>query len=981
MHHSPNRFLAALLALATAVTLAACTQAPLPAADPTPRSDVLVPVSGAIDDRDYRHLRLANGLQVLAVSDPTTDQAAAALAVDVGSFDEDDDRLGLAHFLEHMLFLGTTKYPAPDEYGEFISRHGGERNAYTSLDHTNYFFSISADQLYGGLERFSQFFVAPLFTAEYVEREKNAVDSEYQMQLRDDGWRTYMTQKRAMNPDHPGARFTIGSLDTLADRDGSSVRDELLEFYDTHYSADRMALVVLGREDADQLLAWATELFAEVPTRPTVDEAPAEPMFRHSELPSLMRIQPVKERRTLEFTFALPGADDLYRVSPGGYLANLLGHEGEGSLHARLRELGWIEGLSAGDDTLDAANSQLTVSMSLTEEGLAHWQEAGRLLFDYVALLRAEGIEGWRYREQSRLAQLAFDYREKGDAFGYARSLASNLLEYPAEDVMRGPYAMDRYDADVIARFLDRVRPQLAQVTLIAPGVDTDRVEPWFDVAYAIVPLPADTLAAWQAATPTADAALQLPPPNPFVPEDLSLLADAAATVPTRIIEAPGLHVWHLPDTSFRVPRAQLRIDLRTARAAASPMDAVYARLYSRLVMDALNEYAYPARLAGLSFALGAEGDSLALSLGGFDDKLDELLARVATTARDLEIRDDRLALFREELIRDLRNSRKDRPYQQTMAELRRLLEWHNYPLEALLEAAQAADRAGLEAWIDAALAHPELVALFVGNLDEQRARALARTLEQTLRGDAGAPLAAKPARRLVRLADGDVVQRQVQTDHADSAFTLYVQGDDQSWAERARFGLLAQMLSTPYFNALRTERQLGYVVGAGPWIRLNTPGLYFLVQSPVASPAEVEAATWAFLESYRARLAAMSESEFEAARAGLLSLVLEADKSLGERAGRLWRDLDGGFVDFDSRDRIAAAIGALDLATMRSFYDRFVATARSRRATTWAAGRFPLPEAMPEGTPVPDMEAFKADSDTFTVPAIPGTAATAAGS
>ena len=94
------------------------------------------------DQSVYRHLTLPNALQVLLVSDPDADKAAAALDVFVGSSHDPVRRQGLAHFLEHMLFLGTDKYPEPDEYQAFIGQHGGQHNAYTSFEHTNYFFDI-----------------------------------------------------------------------------------------------------------------------------------------------------------------------------------------------------------------------------------------------------------------------------------------------------------------------------------------------------------------------------------------------------------------------------------------------------------------------------------------------------------------------------------------------------------------------------------------------------------------------------------------------------------------------------------------------------------------------------------------------------------------------------------------------------------------------------------------------------------------------
>lgn len=956
----PRRPITALALLLGALLLSACT-APAPAAPEA--AEVGAPATAAIDDRAYRTLTLANGLEVLVISDPETDRGAAALAVDVGSFAEPADRQGLAHFLEHMLFLGTEKYPSPDEYAEYISRHGGDRNAYTALDHTNYFFSISADQLRGALDRFSQFFVAPLFTAEYVAREKSAVHSEYQLQLKDDGWRTYMTQKRALNPAHPGSRFTIGSLATLEDRQESSVRDELLEFYRAHYSADRMGLVILGREDLDTLAGWAEELFGPVPRQETAAAEPDVPMFAPGALPQLMRIVPVRERRALEFSFPVPPLDDVYRVDPAGYLTNLIGHEGEGSLHDWLSEQGWIEALGAGAQRFGEHNASVDVTVELTEDGLDHWREVGAALFAYLELLRDGGIEAWRYEEQARLARLAFDYQEKADPYRYVSRLAGNLLEYPAEDVIRGPLAMDRFDRALVEDYLARLVPQNVNVTLIAPGLETTEVEPWFDVPYAVEPLDVATLEAWRSAP--AIAALALPERNPFVPEDLTLVAEADAEVPEPLVQQPGLEVWYLRDPSFGAPRAQLRVDLRTRHAVATAEENVLAMLYARLVNDALNAYAYPARLAGLSYGLGPTADGLSLSLGGFDDRLDVLLERVLATMTDLEVRPDRFEHFRSELLRDLRNTRQDRPYQQAMAELRRLLETSEFPLDDLIEATEAADRAALLEWMPRALEGPRTVALFHGNLTRDRALALAEALAEGVAAPDAPGATLDPA--LVRLPEAEAVHRRVEIDHPDAALALYVQGRDQSWDERARYGLLAHMLSTPYFNALRTERQFGYVVSAGAWVRMNTPGLYFVVQSPKVPPSVIAEATGEFLDAFGERLEALTEAEFETERQGLLSRLLERDENLGERSSRLWRDLDGRITSFDSRERIADALRALDLLSFRAFYAAFRDRAARSYAAVWSPGRFPLPDAAPAGRTIEDVTAFKATRPAWT--------------
>ena len=114
------------------------------------------PVKSPADDNRYRYISLDNGLEALLISAPGADKAAASLNVAVGSGDDPRNREGMAHFLEHMLFLGTEKYPNPGEYQQFIRSHGGSHNAFTAFQDTNYFFDIQPDYLEPALDRFAQ---------------------------------------------------------------------------------------------------------------------------------------------------------------------------------------------------------------------------------------------------------------------------------------------------------------------------------------------------------------------------------------------------------------------------------------------------------------------------------------------------------------------------------------------------------------------------------------------------------------------------------------------------------------------------------------------------------------------------------------------------------------------------------------------------------------------------------------------------------
>ena len=90
------------------------------------------------DKREYKYLTLPNKLRVLLISDPEADKSAASMDVGAGSALDDPRAKGIAHFCEHMLFMGNEKYPDESEYATYITKNGGMNNAFTALECTNY---------------------------------------------------------------------------------------------------------------------------------------------------------------------------------------------------------------------------------------------------------------------------------------------------------------------------------------------------------------------------------------------------------------------------------------------------------------------------------------------------------------------------------------------------------------------------------------------------------------------------------------------------------------------------------------------------------------------------------------------------------------------------------------------------------------------------------------------------------------------------
>lgn len=898
------------------------------------------PVKSPNDDREYRHVVLANNLRAVLIHAPGSDRAAAAASVARGSDHDPDAHPGLAHFVEHMLFIATEKYPEVDGFTDFVHTHGGTYSAYTATDRTTYHFQLKADRLPEALDRFAQFFIAPRFDPDYLAREKESVQSEYQLQSKQDEWRGDAVRKQMLNPAHPQSRFNIGSREPLRGAAVAAVRS----FFEANYSADTITVAVLGPQSLDDLEALVAERFG-----PVVDRAlgprPGNPgLYRPATLPASYAWRTVKSMRTLRFTFPIPPLVPHYRTKPAGYLATLIGHEGSGSLHDVLSSRGWIEALSAGAHGADERNATFTIYIVLTEAGVPRIADIVDLTYAWIDLIRDDGIEAWRHRERARRAHLGFRFQEQTAPGAVVVAVAEALADYPVEDVLRHAYRLDAFDESAIREFLGHLTPANALVSISGPDVDGDRVEPVFGTVWRSGPamLPREV-----------DAPFELPGPNRYLPENLDLaFAPDAPAKPRRLPTGTAVETWHAPDTGFRTPTARVDLQLRAAEAF-TPDDVVLATLHAELVEDAMNARAYAAGEAGLVHAVSPTWTGLRIYVGGYSDNLAALFEDALDAFVDPSLDTEAFAVARTELAKAYADQSRRRPYEQVVDTIWTLLHPSMWPPDALLDAAQRATPATLSAWRRTRLAGMGATLLVHGNLLAGDAGGFAAAAQQHL-GIVERSHALPTARRL----SGSRRLEHV-VDHADAAYGLYLQGASGRIEERARIGLIGRMLGARYFTALRTEKQLGYIVQAYALPIARHPGLACVVQASKAGPGEIEALTRAFLDAQRSWFAGLPDAEFDEHKRGYIAALTRVDRNNYERMSGLVTDLADRVLTFDEREQLASAVARLTPADVAKAFETLIEPARGNRLTVYSPGS--AGGAARDGAPLSSIEAFTA--------------------
>lgn len=912
------------------------------------------------DSRNYLYRQLSNGLKVVLVSDPNGTKSAASLAVNVGHFDDPPYRQGLAHFLEHMLFLGTEKYPHPGEYQQFINHHGGHHNAWTGTEYTNFFFDIETEWFESGLDRFSQFFIAPTFDAELVEKERQAVHSEYQLKIQDDVRRLYQVHKETVNPFHPFSKFSVGSAETLADWPGQPVRDDLIKFYQQNYSADRMSLVLVSPLSLEQLEQYI-ELFSSIPQIAT---APREtpPLLTDEQRSIFIYARPIKEVRRLTLSFDLPETKLQYRNKPLSFLAHLLGNETAGSLIALLRERGLIQTMAAGGGIVGDDFREFTLSYQLTEAGLDAIDEIVEMSFSFLTMIRREGLAKWRYQEKQQTLSNAFKFQERIRSLDYASHLAMNIHLYQSEDIICGDYLMENYDEAEISAALDYLTPERVRVTLLDREVETNSFAKWYQTPYRVEPLSKEQLEHWNN---PKNYPFKLAPKNPFV-EDMETNLDSndQSPLPQIIADHPGYRLWFQQDSEQQIPKGHLYLSVDSIEAVNSVRNIACSRLAIECLIDHLSELTYQAEIAGMNYEIYPHQGGLSLHIAGFSQHQFKLLQMILKERQFGHFDPERFRVVKNQLMEHCHNQQHIKPINRLYQHLLSLLQPANPLPEQLLPALESITEAQMPDFVKRLYQNVHIESFIYGYWSKAEALNMSQYIRQEVAPEG--QCSEETPRELVNIGGMLTLTHEVICEHNDSAILIYFQSPSTLPKQIALYAFCNHLMSSTFFYELRTQQQLGYIVGNGSLPLNRHPGMIFYIQSPHATPQQMLTAIDHFLDNFPLVATELSEQEWQEAKQGLISQILEEETTMKAKAKRFWTSIGNKDLHFDRRHQIAEELMKLDKADLVRFTMSLKSHHRDRLVLYSTGLSHQREHHLDVGQPITDRDSFLSNTQKF---------------
>ncbi|KAK0420704.1 hypothetical protein QR680_014837 [Steinernema hermaphroditum] len=909
------------------------------------------------DQHQYRGLKLSNGLKVILVSHPYCAFAFASMSVKAGSFADPDDLPGLAHMCEHLLSMGTEKYPAENDFFKFVSKTMGTYRAETDWDWSNYYITTRPHHLEETLDRLVDTFVSPLFTESSLEKEVQAVDSEFKKYCGDDVPRMIGLESM-LTPEHDFRKFMEGNYQTLMEipkSKGISIRDEVATFFEKHYSSNIMTLCVFSNHSLYDLEQLVLRLpLHEIKNNKIRPKPYSNFRFSPDEFACRVDLVPVGGDRTLTVKFAVRNCSLSQEER-----CELLEHAARGSAAYQLMQRGWATSVSAFSYRLLG----LKVKVMLSKEGLKHVEEIVELLFMYIGMLRRTGPHEWFYDELSTMEKLFDELTHRTSLYDYISDLSERLLNCPLEEDML--VKQETFDPNTTERIMSQLIPTNMMFFVSAKEnseLDDLVKKGYYNVEYRRTALDKTLIERFEKALVTESDSFFLPQKNEYIPTKIDANRTGKIKHKLLLIEDNEFKRIWTRGTSELTATIYAFFGIPNPDAASHCMTSLFEYCFT---FFARSEF-HSAKLAKISFSFDATEDGFKLEFFGLAENITKFVSDYVNKMLSYKPEEAVFKLMRDEMIKKLKDEEFEQPRDQAVGLINAILMggYHtNGELLAVLETVT------YDAFLEfiSRLWNAVHLKLFVnGNFTTQEVTELSGLFH---RDDTSMrPLTPVKRRPFVRIPERvPYFYEHTQGVHSQSCLFVHLQFGVFEPRTNVLSELLFYLVNEPAFDTLRTKEQLGYTMETLQPRHCEVQGLAVVVQGD-HHPLYVEQRVDAFFRTFRKTLEVMSDEEFQKSKEALK----ESFRNM-QNVEHYWQEIRRERYLFNKYELQIAELSSLTKPEFLTFYDRKImpgSTERQRISVRVCSTTAHLEEdavEYDEGVKIMDIGDFKLNSSYYT--------------
>lgn len=427
------------------------------------------------EDRIIKGGTLKNLIKYITIHDINLDITSVVVSVNIGSLAENIEFQGLAHFLEHMLFLGSKKYPNADYYNNLINSNGGSFNAYTENTSTTYYFSIYNNMLDRALDVFSRFFIDPLFDEECVNKELNAVNSEHLKNINQDIWRFNYFKDIISKKNSIINKFSTGNFKSLQK---DNLRNEMINFFEKYYIPSNISVVVASSLSNNSILEKIKNTFENIIEKPYNNITISKPLYDVGNT-----------------SYFLKSIDYIYKISylweinetkyyKNSHLSNILAcvfnSQNDKSLKLFLLKKGLIK------DLICYVEDHGVFILDIHLYNFKNLKEINSYIRYYIINLQNHDwhkiIEYYQKKDI-----LLFNNSSKDSSLDLALFLASNIFDYDISQVWSGPSIIKDIDMNGMLKLIKKINSDNVKIILSSKN-SSDNItitEPYYNLKFS----------------------------------------------------------------------------------------------------------------------------------------------------------------------------------------------------------------------------------------------------------------------------------------------------------------------------------------------------------------------------------------------------------------------------------------------------------------------------------------------------------------
>ncbi|KAI5186778.1 insulysin [Nematocida homosporus] len=921
-------------------------------------------LQGSLDPNSYKTIVLPNKLQVVLVTNPESLKSAACLKVQVGSMHNPRDHLGLAHLLEHALFMGTKTHPDVNYYRKFIQDHGGSSNASTAQEYTEYHFDVSSNYLGQALDIFSGFFKYPLIDAQYLEKELNIVHNEMETGMGNDAKRAFILGLHLTKPESPLSKFTTGSRETLK----STKREHLLCFWKQYYRPDKMQLVVYGKESHDVLEGYVKKHFSGIKTysdhqwifsdppyellgdtlpKPSETDTSHE-LIRPDLQNKLVYYKPQSSKATttqLTVKIQLPQSLHAYKEKTAEFIVAVFNEGKELNGFNLLINNGVIVSTSCFVSSSTTSTS-ITIGVKFKSSTQTQIESVLNLIQAKLELVRQMGTQEL-YATYKKIFQNRMEDHDPCGPLSTALSIAEDLPWMALEDIFSLSYQWEAFNAKEFHRFvdiaLDRSKWLVTVRTNELPANASLQIEPYYYIKYAVVDLTGKTDAkidsiaqqmAWNTNYVFEEVDLTMARKNKQLSAKFGSLITNTSVCP--FIEKgeeayaishrePGLdaHLIHNKDITTKKTRVTIVLETREFEKDVATYVA-FGGYLAAYVSNFIIKHREQIRISNTNISsLDVDTGKLRITFHGYplaiQDLIDLFFVDFAASRQDSLVRTQTVTPAELERLLCLK------PYEICLV-LGFRMYTHVLPFTPA-ELIAAAKNIKLE---DIIVISQAKISIFVfGNTTENEFHQIITTVKKHVTPIPAQQIAmSSPLSTRLELPAEDKLNNAIMLIQEVTGF-----GPMRNFAIAA---LICQIEEEAFFTQLRTKEELGYIVGSHLTSGRNKDWhLAFIVQGS-KDLAHTESRIQAFIQTISSHIAGLSDEDFEKHKVSLITDLKQKPANITGYAKSVcfyWEDIEEGLEAAAKTQAMVASLTKNDLAAyMRQHAKNFVTICSSNK-------------------------------------------------